>query len=595
MGRFSAGSSAVSDTAENRGGANYRLLQSGAKVGASDVEGETNSAKGKARARVDPQRLFTIFNTADGNAATVGFYEALRGMSSGQIGEMLTNVEAFPNHARRRETRERLIDYLTMIDPIKALEVRESLPGRGILGKSFRQLGRNNLSEAVRIAGEMGDAGDRKDALLAAYVGASEVDPVGAFAQLKTLDGATASHYHEVFDNWAETDPEAAATAALTVTSAAQRRAALKIVGQEWAESDPLAALDWAKGAQISSFERENIRSSALKGYARRDPASALELLSSLDATTRARHLPDTIKELAKKDPQAALSWIREEPPGYAKNRAIKQSVSALTSKAPEDALQLARDYPELKDDILSNAFSTLARNDLTVALEKLKEWEGDPQYGNALQNVAYAYSRNDPDSALQWAMELSAEQKPSVLRSVLGSMANDDPLMAAAHLEKLATPENQSHHDSAVGSIASTWARKDPVAAAEWLESFPDSNARNNGLRQVADRWSDVDPVGASEWVAGLPGGKPRDSAATALINNIRQEDPEMAVAWAENLSEPSSRDQSLYQVYADWLNHDRTSALESLASSPLSDEMKRNLIPELREQLQAQPDSPF
>ncbi|MGK0186104.1 MAG: SLT domain-containing protein [Verrucomicrobiales bacterium] len=592
LGRFSVGTPAGGDEQGEAEGSGYRLLQSARGTASSSGDGDGSSAsQNKARARVDPKRLFDIFNTADGNTATVGFYEALRGMSSGQISEMLTNVETFPNHARRRETRERLIDYLTMIDPLKALEIRESLPGKGILGKAFKQLGRNGLSEAVRIAGEMEDSGDRRDALISAYVGASEVDPIGAFATLKTLPGVTASHYHEVFDNWAETDPEGAAIAALTVESAAHRRSALKIVGEEWAESDPQGALDWAKSAKLSSFERENIRSSAIKGITRRDPASALELLSTLDDSTRSRHLPDTIQALARKDPQAALAWIEQEPPGYAKNRAIKEAISSLADKAPEETLQLARDYPELKDSVLGSAFQNLARNDLPNALEKLKEWEGDSQYANALQSVAYTYSREDPDGALKWAMELSGDQKPSVLRSILSSMANDDPLMAAGHLEKLANPDNQSHHDSAVSSIASTWSRKDPVAAAEWLETFPDSNARNNGLRQVADRWSDVDPVSASEWIAGLPEGAARDSATQSLINNLRNDDPEMAIAWAENLSEPSNRDQSLYQVYSEWLNHDRNSALESIASSPLSDEMKRNLIPELQQQYQEQP----
>ena len=87
------------------------------------VDGKQERNKGIAHA--DPERLFRIFNTPDGNLATIGLYNELKSMSSGQIGEMLVNVDALPNHARRRELRERLVDYLTMTDPIQALAIRD--------------------------------------------------------------------------------------------------------------------------------------------------------------------------------------------------------------------------------------------------------------------------------------------------------------------------------------------------------------------------------------------------------------------------------------------------------------------------------------
>ena len=233
---------------------------------------------------------------------------------------------------------------------------------------------------------------------------------------------------------------------------------------------------------------------------------------------------------------------------------------------------------------MLGSAFGNLARNDLPGALEKLKEWEGTDHYNDALQNVASAYTSQDPDSALKWAMELPDDQKSNILRSVIGNIANDDPLQAASHLDKFSSPENQSSYDSAVGSIASSWARRDPVAAAEWLQSMPESNGRTSWLQQVANRWAQADPVSASEWIATLPQGETRDSAATALINHIQNDDPEMAIAWSENLTNPDQRQQSLYQVYSEWLNRDRTAALESLANSGIPDDMKRNLLPELQ-----------
>ena len=155
----------------------------------------------------------------------------------------------------------------------------------------------------------MEDPGDRKKALLSAFVGASEVDPVGAFAALKTMEGVSSSHYHEVFDNWAETDPAGAAAAALTVESAADRRSALKIVSQEWAERDPEGILAWMKGVDLSSYELETIRKSAVKGFAKRDQIAAVgDLIAVMDSDTAKSKLRALINFLAA---IFLLEWVR--------------------------------------------------------------------------------------------------------------------------------------------------------------------------------------------------------------------------------------------------------------------------------------------
>ena len=553
----------------------------------------------------------------NGALATVGLYRSLGAMNGGQISEMLLNVDAIPNHARRREMRERLVDYITMTDPERALELRDTIDGQNILNKSFKQLGRNGLVGALAVMEKLEDPRDRRKALLSAFVGASEIDPAGAFASLKTTPGVGPSHYHEVFDNWAETDPLAAARAALTVENPSDRRSALKIVGQEWAERDPQAVLDWLDTVQLSSYERESIRKSALAGISRRDPKAALEILAGVDQGTRNRILPDTIRYLADKDPQAAIDWIRQAPDGYAKNKAMEEALGELAQKAPLETIEIADNYPEMRENALVNAFGTLARNDLPDAMERLKAYEGDPVYSNLLRNLASSYAREKPEEALAWALDLPSEHRSQVLGSVVSNMSRVDPELAIKNLDKLATDENRSYHDSAVQNIASNWARRDPFAAAAWLQSLPDSNGKTNGISQVvhqlaevdpvsaaeflqtlpespnkiqsisqvADQWARVDPVSASEWIGGLPAGPNRDAAASTLVNRIQRHDPERAIAWAESISDENNRNSHLRNVYRDWLRTDNTAALQSLAGSGLPDQMKRSLVPELNQ----------
>ena len=333
------------------------------------------------------------------------------------------------------------------------------------------------------------------------------------------------------------------------------------------------------------SYERENIRKSALSAYARRDPKAAMEFLQTLEPGMRSRMLPDTFQQLARKEPEAAIEWVRKEPDSYAKGKALEDSAYYLANSMPEETIKLAREYPEMQSRILDNAFGSIARNDLNKAMELAKEWESEPQYSNILRGIANSYARENPEQAFEWAQSLPAEHQSNVLSSIVSRIAGDDPSMASDFLGKMAvdTPQQQSAFNNALQNIASNWAHNDPVAAAEWLQAMPDSDASRSGLQQVAEQWARVDPISASEWIGSLPAGEGRDSAAGALIHRIRRDDPERAIAWAESMSNESTRNSHLRNVYQDWIRRDSTKALESLADSPLPDDWKRNLVPEL------------
>jgi hypothetical protein len=140
-------------------GGSFRTLMAGGR-------GPNKKDKGKAGVKESPQgadasKILDVFNVPNGSLATAGLYSALQKMSGDQISEMLVGVKAVPNHARRREVRERLVDYLTMTDPVKALELRDTIVGEGILDKSFKQLGRNGLASAAALIEQLEDQGLR--------------------------------------------------------------------------------------------------------------------------------------------------------------------------------------------------------------------------------------------------------------------------------------------------------------------------------------------------------------------------------------------------------------------------------------------------
>lgn len=520
--------------------------------------------------------LLGIINNPDGQAALNQFYLMLGRMPSQEIADLIVDVDNYPNHSRRRETREMIIDYLAMADPMKALEVHRALPNRGIFDKAFRQLGRSDPDEALRVRDDLEDANDRSNALTSIFVGASEIDPARAFELLKKTGDAGPQHYHEVFDNWAELDPEMAARMALTVEKSAERREALKIVGQEWAERDPESVLAWVDATELTSFERETIRSSALSAYARRDAKAAMDLLAGLDASTRNRALPGALSALMNQDPDAAIAWIREEPDGFAKFRALDATVYNLANQAPEATIDLAKEYPEIKDRALANAFGSLATHDLAQALEKAQEWKDDPQYANIMQQIASGYSRSNPEEALKWANGLDENIRSSAVSSAISRLSNDDPDLAIKHLGDLGLRQEDPVYQQAIQQIAGQWASQDPLSAAEWIDSLADPDLHTQAVGDVADRWARIDPVSASEWISDLPAGAARDQAAYRLINRIEREDPEMAAAWAGSIADENTRNNAFSSVFSQWMRMDPAGAQAAIEASPLPDAMK-------------------
>ncbi len=547
----------------------------GASGAGSGAGGAANGGGGSTSPVADA--LLGVINNPNGQQAVNRFYQMLAGMPSQDIARLIVDIDSYPNHSRRRETREMIIDYLAMADPKKALEVREELPNKGIFSKAMRQLGRNNPAEALRMRESITDSKDRSSALRAIFVGASEVDPAGAFALLLKTEDAGPQHYEEVFDNWAETDPVTAAKMALTVTKPAERREALKIVGQEWAERDPKAVLDWLGRTELSSYEREIMRNSAINAYAKRDAKAAMELIAGMDSTTRNRALPSVVRELIEEDPSAAVDWIRNEPDGFAKYRAINETTWVFANEAPELAIELAKEIPEMKDNALRSAFSTLASRDLDIALEMSQEWADDSQYSRIMREIASGYGRENPEEALKWANTLDDNVRSSAISSVVSRLANNDPTLALEHLDGLGLAQDDPIYNNAMQNIASNWASQDPVSAAEWLDTLPDSQVRNSAVGDIADRWARIDPVSASEWIGTLDEGPGRDSAASRLVNRIQREDPEMAAAWASSIGDENMRNNALTQVFHQWRRMDPEGARAAAEASILPDAMKQ------------------
>jgi hypothetical protein len=118
---------------------------------------------------------------------------------------------------------------------------------------------------------------------------------------------------------------------------------------------------------------------------------------------------------------------------------------------------------------------------------------------------------------------------------------------------------------------LASNLAEKDVPAARQWAATLPPAEQAEANV-SIAGQWISDDPVAASEWLATWPAGKNKESAATILISQIQKDDPERALTWATNCLQGQNRYYALAEIMENFATKDPNAA--SAARAALSEE---------------------
>ena len=226
---------------------------------------------------------------------------------------------------------------------------------------------------------------------------------------------------------WAEVDPRAAGEFALSLVDAEYFNEATLHVLDGWTHNDFAAAAGWVDGIEDPKIKAELQQTlvERSKDYADREPALDYALANLGSNPSMLEALMPLTKELASRDPQAALDWGAEhlkDPEQL--NRFRTEILDHLSWSNPADAADLIAALPP--------------SHEKTEALHA---------------KTAERWARNDPAAARSW-------------------------------LESLAPGEIQ---EAAVLGYAEGWMsdRSEHAAAAEWIGALPAGEVRD----QLTDR----------------------------------------------------------------------------------------------------------
>ncbi len=325
-----------------------------------------------------------------------------------------------------------------------------------------------------------------------------------------------------------------------------------------------------------------------VNAWARKDPHAAMKaVLAVADDEARNRLLQSVLATWARKEPGAALARVREMPAGKPHDDALQAIIHGVAEEDPAGAIHLLDELPagRTRAGAVASVISAIAPNDPDRATGLL---DGVDPLDRLYAMVAIANSKASRSVAdtVAWAETLNnpTDQK-TALDCVLGRLIESDPQQAV----KLVTSRTDAKlRTQLANSLASSWAGRDPPAAAAWIAQlpegalrqqaweglktqlmvddpeavaefaltlFPSGSARSDALRSVAKLWTRSGPDDeAMQWANQLPAGTERDAFYSGACDNLAFAQPEEAARLAGLMSPGEEQNDVVQKIARFW-----------------------------------------
>lgn len=560
-------------------------------------------------------------------------------------GELASAIGQAPRLAERDRSllQSMLFEKWAQTDPRAALEFALSLTGydRYVATGAALEVWAAADSHAAIAWTQKLPPGDPRSTVLQLLIDAlAKRDPAAALQFLRTLprDQFAADAYSIIFTAWAARDPRTAASQLLSTPrwqsgNWQNRESVASLITMHWAETDPAAALAWARELPDASARRVAVER-AFEGWANVDPKAACAALLALPpGTARSRLAGNLVRTLGNRDVPSAIQLIEQMPAGETRNEATQNLAAqwaisdpvaaaayaaalppgnARTSALLGVASQWARQDPPAavayfsalppdgtRDAALRDIAGIFVDTDVAAALALVDRLSSDETKKEAQRDIINRWARKEPRAAADYCLRKSlyTDEQGGALAQVLAEWATQSPEQALAWVRQIreekvrgkllgsivyrmagTDPELAAgqfaklpvaNQRDVASEIASRWSRLDPAAAAAWVVQLPEGEARSWAQRSIASQWAALDPSETARWLEHLPASASRDASIQAFGEATRHAAPEMAVALANTISDPRQRDTALASIAHEWLRTDKKAALKWLGES--------------------------
>ena len=265
------------------------------------------------------------------------------------------------------------------------------------------------------------------------------------------------------------------------------------MIAGEWAKQNPEAALKWAQ--TLDDREAADAISGVFSELSQQDPQEALRMAATLDDNARGDAYESIAASWAISDYAAADQWINSLSEGQGKVRfaAIESLANASPSQAARETTKLPAG--EERDELVAEVSREWARQDAPAAFEWLTESGSEGAVEEGIGRVVGALSREDPERVLDYIDSQDAGEVRD--NAVQGYVYGNRDAPAAETIRLAETISGEDDRQRAVTRVAYEWAREDPEATLQYLETTDsigeDSRERIAGMAERAAAGEEV------------------------------------------------------------------------------------------------------
>ncbi|MFT4799498.1 MAG: thioredoxin-like negative regulator of GroEL [Candidatus Azotimanducaceae bacterium] len=317
---------------------------------------------------------------------------------------------------------------------------------------------------------------------------------------------------------WLREDPEAAIARIQSHSNTDERHQMLQSILHEYVNIDEDAAFAFARENLSDNVQLEQQMLSML---GQRDPKRTLPMIEDfISRTGNANPLNSLIATWVQQSPAEALAYI-DTMDEQRRGTLYQSAAFSYVNSHPQDAfdwlLRQSDRYPQMVENTIA---SSINHNTIAVAERMIAGIENPSIRTRLITGIGNYKASQNPEAALTWLEDFQRDPAyPTAVQNVISSMSHQNPKGAAEAIEARIT---EDYAAPLVGQVAANWYRGNPKEAMSWLRGLPEGDAKNRAFSSIVSNVAHQDLDAALQILNAIPEG-PRKSEAKRNIAYAR------------------------------------------------------------------------
>lgn len=246
------------------------------------------------------------------------------------------------------------------------------------------------------------------------------------------------------------------------------------------------------------------------------DPLAAADLLDDIPGSLAQHVIHPLVDAWARTNPEEAARWLADKDAQFSEN-----GLNALAWRWGQSDLEAASSFADTLTGRKRTTFltglagATAQRRSTNEMLAWVSRYENDPAHASMVMSVAQRLVQENLDTAVGLIETLPDEERLSSYRTVVSSLAFQDP-----------------------------------EAAIDLLDEIGDASVRDEVLPMISSVWGNNDAEAALDWAIDLAPGASRDRAIASIASSLVNFDPDRAVEAIDEIDDPDARRGPVWQL---------------------------------------------